>query len=114
MPWESVRTVAPRVAFDAVFMTAASLGDAGVLACELEDAGALACEDELEPLELLPHAARASEAASEGRRNFRLVRIGAPLAKVGRDIGASQRFTNQAVPIRLRPNRIPSIRRSAA
>jgi hypothetical protein len=59
--------------FDAVFTTVAlsPLDEDVVLA------GAVAaCEEELELLELLPHAASVSDAASAGRRNFRAERIG--------------------------------------
>src|ERR1700682_477913 len=76
MPWESTSTVAPNVAFEALFTSAAlcpldcSLGDDVVLA----GAGP-ACEVEPELLELLPHAAKVSDAASGTARIFRAERI---------------------------------------
>jgi hypothetical protein len=65
-------TVAPSVAFAALFTTAAlSPLDDDVVRAGVE----LACEEEPEPLELLPHAANASEAASAGMKNFKTERI---------------------------------------
>jgi hypothetical protein len=67
-----VSTVAPIVAFDAVFTTAAE-----VLGW-LEDDELLELEDDPVPELLLPHAARVSEAATAGRRHFNLGSIRAP------------------------------------
>jgi hypothetical protein len=63
----------PSVAFDAVFTTASPsrLEDVVALAGVL----VLACEEELELLELLPHAANVSDATRAGARNFRAERI---------------------------------------
>ena len=67
MPWASTSTVAPSVAFEALFTTAtlSPLDGAVVVA-----GAVLACEEETELPELLPHAANASDAASAGTRTF--------------------------------------------
>src|ERR1019366_4469680 len=72
MPWASTRTVVPSVAFEALFTTAAP----SPLDDEVVVAGAAACEEEPELLELLPHAAKVSDAASGRARNFKAERIG--------------------------------------
>jgi hypothetical protein len=57
--------VEPNVAFDALFTSTALVLD------EVELAGAVAaCEEEPDVLELLPHAARVSDAANAGTNAF--------------------------------------------
>jgi hypothetical protein len=76
--------VAPSVAFNVLLTTAADPAADAELeepADELDAAAVLACEEDPEPLELLPHAASVSDATSAGRRNFRVERIAAPLAR---------------------------------
>jgi hypothetical protein len=77
-----VSTVAPRVAFDAVFTSedTPSLGAAVVVPATLEGAAAVAEEEEADPLELLPQAARITDAKTAGTRIFRVGRIGTPWA----------------------------------
>jgi hypothetical protein len=74
MPWESTSTVVPNVAFEALFTSAALCPLDPPLGDEVVPAGAaLACEFEpelLEVLELLPHAANVSDAASGRARIF--------------------------------------------
>src|SRR5882762_8334978 len=67
-PCASVSTVAPSVALEAVLTTAADplAGVAAVL------------EEEPVPELALPHAASVRDAASAGRRNFTMGRIGTP------------------------------------
>jgi hypothetical protein len=72
MPCAFVSTVAPIVVFDAVFTTAAeALG-------WLEEDALLELEEEPVPELLLPQAASVTEAATAGRRHFKLERIRAP------------------------------------
>jgi hypothetical protein len=66
MPCALTSTVVPRVAFEALLTTTAP----SPLDDELVFAGAAACEEEPELLELLPHAANVSDAASGRARNF--------------------------------------------
>jgi hypothetical protein len=80
--------VVPSVAFETLLTTGAPspLDDEVVLVDAV-----LGGEEEPEPLELLPHAANASDAASAGTRNFIDDSIGTPSVK-GNEIGGSQRL----------------------
>jgi hypothetical protein len=71
MPCAFVSTVAPIVVFDAVFTTAAALG-------WLEEDALLELDEDPVPELLLPQAASVTEAATVGRRHFKLGRIRAP------------------------------------
>jgi hypothetical protein len=83
----------PSAAFDALFTTTtpAPPDDEVVLA-----GAVLACEEELDVLELLPHAASASEAISAGRRNFKDERIGDSFGQRNETIRRSTEFTEVA------------------
>jgi hypothetical protein len=74
MPCAFVSTVAPIVAFDAVFTTAAE-----ALGWVDEDA-LLELEEDPVPELLLPHAASVTDAATAGTRHFNLARIRAPFS----------------------------------
>jgi hypothetical protein len=66
MPFESTRTVLPTVEFDAVFTSDTEVPPLAVAAADL--VVALELVDVL--LELLPHAASSTDAASVGTRNL--------------------------------------------
>src|ERR1017187_3743543 len=102
MPWASTRTAVPSVAFEALFTTAAP----SPLDDEVVFAGAAACEEEPELLELLPHAANVSDAASGRARNLRAERIGDSFGQGNEKM--KRRCTEVACPIRLHAVRLLS------